>query len=125
MDKVFQKDIKKKLEVEKKKLTNDLKSFAKKDPNIQGNWLTRFPFFGTNRSHKDERAEVIEEYEKLLPVEHTLELRLQDIEKALVKLKKGGYGHCETCDKKIRTERLKVVPEASLCLKCGRKEDFK
>ena len=125
MDKVFQKDIKKKLEAEKKKLTNDLRSFAKKDPNIKGNWLTRFPFFGTNRSHKDERAEVVEEYEKLLPLEHTLELRLRDIDKALGKLKKGGYGHCETCNKKIRIERLKVVPEASLCLKCGRKEDSK
>jgi len=122
MDKDLQKNIQKKLEGEKKRLIKDLRFFAKKDPQLKGNWLTRFPFFGLNRSHKDESAEEIEGYENLLPVEHTLELRLKDIENALVKVKKGNYGRCENCRKKIESKRLEVVPEARLCMKCGKKE---
>jgi len=121
MDKDLEKNLKKQLEKEKKRLTKDLRFFAKKDPKLRGNWLTRFPFFGMSRSHKDESAEEIEEYEKLLPLEHTLELRLKDTEEALKKMERGKYGKCEQCKKKIGPERLKAVPEARLCLACGKK----
>lgn len=124
MDKNLQKNLQKKLEVEKKRLIKDLGFFAKKDPLLKGNWLTRFPFFGLNRSRKDENAEEIEGYENLLPVEHTLELRLEDIENALVKIKKGNYGQCEKCQKKIESKRLEVVPEARLCMKCSKEENL-
>ena len=123
MNKDLQKNLQKKLEEAKKRLIKDLRFFAKKDPQLKGNWLTRFPFFGLSRSHKDESAEEIEGYENLLPVEHTLELRLKDIENALIKVKKGNYGQCEKCKKKIESKRLEVVPEARLCLKCGREEN--
>lgn len=122
MDKDLQKNLQKKLEEEKKRLIKDLRVFAKKDPQLKGNWLTRFPFFSLSRSHKDESAEEREGYENLLPVEHTLELRLKDIEDALVKIKNGNYGQCEKCQKKIESKRLKVVPEARLCMKCGKEE---
>jgi len=122
MDKNLQKQLKKKLEAEKLRLTKDLRSFAKKDPKMKGNWFTRFPFFGTNRSHKDEGAEKIEEYEKLLPIEHNLELRLKDINKALEEIKKGVYGKCKNCNGKINIERLKAFPEARICMKCSRRK---
>lgn len=124
MEKDLQKKLQKKMESEKKKLTQELKFFAKKDPRLKGNWLTRFPFFGLARSHKDESAEEIEEYENLLPVEHSLELRLKDIDKALLKIKKNNYGQCENCRKKIESKRLQAVPEARLCLKCGKEENL-
>lgn len=123
MDKGLQKNLQNKLGEEKKRLIKDLRFFAKKDPQLKGNWLTRFPFFGLSRSHKDESAEEIEGYENLLPVEHTLELRLKDIENALIKVKKDNYGQCEKCQKKIESKRLEVVPEARLCLKCGQEEN--
>jgi hypothetical protein len=50
MDKNLQKKLQEKLEAEKKKLTKELMFFAKKDPQLKGNWLTRFPFFGLSRS---------------------------------------------------------------------------
>lgn len=123
MNKDLQKKFQKKLELEKKKLTKELKFFAKKDPRLKGNWLTRFPFFGLSRSHKDEGAEEIEEYENLLPVEHTLELRLKDVNHALNKIKKGTFGQCENCKKKIEIKRLEVIPEARLCLDCSKKRN--
>lgn len=121
MDKNLQKKLKKNLEKERRKLIKDLKSFAKKDPKIKGNWLTRFPFFGFSRSHQDESAEKIEEYENLLSIEHTLELRLKDIDSALEKIKNNTYGLCENCKKEIETRRLEIVPEAKLCLGCSKK----
>lgn len=119
MEKNLQKKLQSKLESEKKQLTKELKFFAKKDPQLKGNWLTRFPFFGLSRSHRDEGAEEIEAYENLLPVEHTLELRLKDTEEALAKVKKGTYGQCEGCNKKIEIKRLEAIPEARLCIKCS------
>ncbi|MFH1388019.1 MAG: TraR/DksA C4-type zinc finger protein [Patescibacteria group bacterium] len=120
MDKKMQKQLKKSLEKEKMKLTKDLKSFANKDTEVKGNWLTRFPFFGISRSYDDENAERIEEYENLLSVEHTLELRLKDINNALEKIKNNNYGICEKCKKEIEIKRLKIVPEAKQCLICSK-----
>ncbi len=123
MDKKLKGKLKNDLEKEAKKLRKDLKRFAKEDPKVKGNWRTIFPFFGLNRSHKDEGAEEIEEYENRLPLEYTLELRLKDIETALDKIEKNAYGICENCRKKIQIKRIKAVPEARLCLKCGRKRE--
>jgi len=120
MDEKIQKNLKKKLESEKKRLTKDLSFFAKKDPKIKGNWRTLFPFLNSERPGKDESAEEIEEYQKFLPLEHTLELRLKDIDGALDKIKGGKYGSCEGCKKKIEPKRLEAAPEARLCLKCGK-----
>lgn len=117
----MQKQFEKKLKEEKNKLIKDLRVFAKKDPKIKGNWLTRLPFLGNDRSHKDESAERIEAYEVLLPIEQSLELRLQKIEAALEKIKKDGYGICESCQKEIDPKRLEVVPEARHCIACKEK----
>lgn len=122
MDKQLQEKLRKKLEADKDKLTKELKSFAQKDSRLKGNWLTRFPFFGLGRSHKDENAEEIEEYENLLPIEYALELRLKDIDDALIKIQENRYGQCEKCKKEIEPERLEIVPEARLCSKCSKGE---
>jgi len=39
----------------------------------------------------------------------------------LEKIKKGKYGICEKCGKKIPEERLKAFPEARFCMKCEKK----
>jgi len=120
MDEKIKQKLKKKLEKEKKKLTKELSSFARRDPKMKGNWLTRISFLGFGRSHSDEAAERREEYENRLPIEHSLELRLKDVELASAKIEKGKYGKCEKCKKGVELKRLEAVPEARLCLKCGR-----
>ena len=118
MDQKQVKQFQQELEKEKNKLTKQLKSFAKKDPRLKGDWDTKFPKFGEHRSEQDENASEVERYENLLPIEHTLELRLVEVEKALARIEKGKYGKCEKCKKSIEIERLKALPEASLCMKC-------
>ncbi len=121
MNKKQLKHFKKLLEKEKKQIIKELKGFAKQDKKIRGNWRTIFPLFGFHRSEQDENINEVERYESLLPVEHTLELRLKDIEDALEKIKKGKYGFCERCGQPISLKRLEVYPEARLCLKCFKK----
>ncbi len=66
----------------------------------------------------EEASDEVEEYITRLPLEHSLELRLRDINEALEKIKKGKYGKCEQCGKNIPQERLRVSPEAKKCMKC-------
>lgn len=43
------------------------------------------------------------------------------ISNSLTNLRKGTYGKCEKCGKIIEKERLEVLPTATLCLVCSKK----
>lgn len=122
MNKKFLKESKEKLEEQKKLIEAELGRFAKEDENLKGDWDTKYPKSNTGVGSQalEDAADQVEQYANLLPLEHNLELRLQDINFALEKIKKGKYGKCEKCGKKIPEERLKVYPEAKLCSKCQR-----
>ena len=45
---------------------------------------------------------------------------LTQIERALVRLKKGNYGQCEICQKKIPVGRLNALPYTTFCIECQR-----
>ena len=113
-------EFKKRLEKEKELIENELDSFATRDNKVEGDWDTRFPQWDGGGSGADMEiaADEVEEYTRLLPLEHILEIRLKNINLALDKIKKGKYGICERCGRKIPVGRLKVYPEARYCLKC-------
>jgi len=115
MNKELLNELKEKLEKEKVAIKKQLATFADQDPNLKGDWDTRFPNFDGNL---EEAADEVEEYASRLPVEFSLETRLRDISLALEKIKKDNYGKCENCGKEIDEKRLKVMPAARVCLKC-------
>ena len=122
MNKKLVSEFKEKLLEEKKDLEKILSSFAEKDRKLKSDWDTRFPQFGKHTSEQDENIDEVEEYTNLLPIEEKLELQLLDIERALVKIKKGrGYGVCENCGEKIEEARLKIIPETKFCSKHAKK----
>lgn len=43
---------------------------------------------------------------------------LEDIDRALDLIERGGYGRCENCGKAICRARLQAIPWARLCLAC-------
>lgn len=45
---------------------------------------------------------------------------LSQIERALSSLKRGKYGTCENCKRKIALTRLNALPYATLCINCER-----
>ncbi len=58
------------------------------------------------------------EREKNLALVRRLEQKLEEIDAALHNAQKGTYGICEHCGKPIDPERLKALPETTLCVKC-------
>lgn len=118
MDKQLIQELKKKLLEEKDLLKKDLLKFADKDKKIPDDYDTRFPYLERS-SAPDEDAEEVEQYETLLALEHSLELRLKDVNDALEKIENGQYGECENCHQKIEIARLKANPAARFCMKCS------
>jgi len=114
MDQKLIDELKEKLEESRDSIQKELEIFAKKDDSPKGDWETKYP----NRENgtMEEEADEVQEYGNMLPVEHSLEIKLRNVNDALKKIEKGEYGKCEKCGKEIEEERLKAVPEAKFCM---------
>jgi len=49
---------------------------------------------------------------------------LNQIERALARLKQGTYGVCEGCQKKIPVARLNALPFSTTCIECQREMEM-
>jgi RNA polymerase-binding transcription factor DksA len=54
------------------------------------------------------------------PTTEALQLELRDIEDALLRIDAGTWGRCLQCGGAIGRDRLRAVPDARLCVACGR-----
>lgn len=114
-------ELEEKLKNEKANLEKELKEFAIKDKKNPGDWDTKYPHFDkgeTGHTRLETAADEVEEFSTLLPIEFTLEKKLQRVNLALEKIGNGTYGMCSNCKKEIPLERLKISPEALVCLDC-------
>ncbi|OGX17489.1 MAG: hypothetical protein A3K83_00720 [Omnitrophica WOR_2 bacterium RBG_13_44_8b] len=50
---------------------------------------------------------------------------LYEFDDALKKIEEGTFGVCEDCKNLIAKNRLKVIPQARLCVKCQQKREKK
>ena len=125
MDKILLKELEEKLKKSKLEIEEELKSFAKENKEIRNDWKTKYPKFneGVGSESDEGEADEEEEYMDLLPVEHSLELKLREINRSLEKIKDGSYGICEHCGKEISRERLEAYPEVKLCIKCEKENE--
>jgi RNA polymerase-binding transcription factor DksA len=67
---------------------------------------------------EDEGDPDVAEREKILAVVAALRSRLREVEAALAQAESGTYGHCEVCGDPIDPERLRIMPEATMCVRC-------
>ncbi len=109
-------ELKDRLLAEKKELEDNLNRIAHPVDIEAGDYETSFDDIGSDR--EDNTTEV-EEYADNLPVEVTLEKKLQDVIAALDRMEKGTYGICENCNQEIDIERLKANPAAKTCIRCN------
>ena len=115
------KELLKKLEEERKSLEKELEKFAKKDKNLKDDWDTIYPK-ASNGPMLEDAADQVEEYSNLLPIEHSLELKLRDVNTAIEKIRNNkNYGKCEKCGKEIKKQRLEIIPETKFCQDCQKK----
>jgi len=47
------------------------------------------------------------------------ENRLKKLEHVLKHINSEDYGICTVCDEKINIERLKILPESTICIECA------
>ena len=73
---------------------------------------------GSPFGKREEEASETLELEKRLALGKSISDTLDKIEHALQKYEAGTYGLCDSCGQKIEQERLKALPQASLCWKC-------
>jgi len=118
MDKKVIEKIKKDLLASKKQLSEDLKSFTKKDEHTKDEHHTKFPDYGDK---SDESVQEIDEYTTNLATEKVLESALRDIDNALARIAKGNYGICKYCKQEIGEKRLMARPVANTCIACKTK----
>lgn len=71
--------------------------------------------------HPADTADFLEARERTVAVEGMLDRRRRQIEIALDKLRRGGYGICERCGQAINPERLRARPDAIYCIDCQRR----
>lgn len=119
MKKELIEQLKTKLTEEKLSIEKELESFAKKDENIKHNWDVKYP--NRENGNMEEEADETQEYDNLLSLEHSLELKLRGVNLALGKIEEENYGKCEKCGKEIEEERLLAYPEARLCVECNKR----
>ena len=114
--------LKNELVEEKKRLEDELSSFAVKDPHMRDNWDAKFPATAASappfsHSSQEEQADIREEYEAELAQEQSLEGRLREVRRALERMAEGAYGRCKTCGDPIPEERLAANPAAEYDIK--------
>jgi len=68
-----------------------------------------------------ERAIETENDEVLDRLAETTRVELSHVDHAMRRLDSGRYGECEVCGSPIAETRLRIVPEATLCVRCARK----
>lgn len=103
-------------------LEKELQNIATRDPNQKDNWNTVFPSFEPADFDEEEAAGEVQEYINRLPIEHALELRLREIDRAIERIKKGTYGKCKNCNDNISQKRLMILPETETCPECKNKK---
>ena len=107
--------MKKRLQEQRKGLLSQLSEIAKKTGKTGDNYEAKFPQYGRS---DDENADEVSAFTDILSQKEKLENSLKNTEAALLKIKKGKYGICEKCGKKIKIERLEALPTARYCLSC-------
>jgi len=62
-------------------------------------------------------------HERAEALKKEVERKLIQTKKALTRIKIGKYGICEKCGRMIDTDRLVVMPEATVCIACEKKKE--
>jgi DnaK suppressor protein len=74
-------------------------------------------------SELEERAQEERSARLLASLDDRTVRAVREIDAALQRLVDGKYGICETCGKKIRAARLRVLPATRFCKHCSDQEE--
>jgi len=104
------------LHIKEKELEKRRESLEKQDPFSDDDRLT-------NNASSDADASEQFGHATTEALKREVERKLIQVRKALTLMKMGKYGTCEKCGKMIDTDRLMVMPEATICASCEKKKE--
>ena len=110
------KKFKKRLEAEKEQLSSTLELHQQERENI------RLSEASAERSPDPTSADggsMAFELEKELTLDENTKHLLNQVEHALVLIKKKKYGNCENCGEPIPVARLEAIPYSTICKNCA------
>jgi len=100
------------LESEKALLEKELMTVGRVNPENAGDWQPIATDMNVVNADENEVADTIEEYENNTAILKQLEIRMNEVTKALEKIEAGKYGMCEISGNPIERERLEANPAA-------------
>lgn len=107
---------KQKLADEKVRVARELESVGRINPNNPKDWEAEPEDMDVATSDASELADKTEEFEGNSAILNELEVRFNQIERALEKIATGTYGRCEVGGEAIPLERLEANPAAMTCI---------
>ena len=102
------------LEDEKSVLETELASVGRRNPSNPNDWEAMPQETGQEADPTD-RADLIEHFGDNSAILTDLEIRYNQVLKALGKIEDGTYGTCETGGEAIEEDRLSADPAATTC----------
>ncbi|HEY4515951.1 MAG TPA: TraR/DksA C4-type zinc finger protein [Candidatus Paceibacterota bacterium] len=97
-------------------LEKELEHVGKKRPlNGEVDWEGKPADFDTDSADESELGDKMEEYEENTAIVKNLEIRYNEVKKALQKIEAGTYGTCEVNGEAIEEDRLEANPAATTC----------
>ena len=78
--------------------------------------LEHRPDFGLGQGSPD-----IYQWEMNLALRKRVLAKIASLEDALKSLDEGDYGMCERCGEQIEPERLDILPDTTLCIRCAQR----
>lgn len=104
------------LKKEEKKLEKQKEEISKEDPFRDESRVV-------DNAASDTEASEQYLHQQKTAIQQEINRRLIQIRKALSRIKVGKYGVCEKCGGMIDTDRLMIMPEATLCASCAKEKE--
>lgn len=104
-----------KLDAEKLSLEKELATVGRRNPHNPDDWEPKYADIDTDSADNLEVAEELESYQNNISILNSLELRYNDVLKAIEKIHQNKYGICEIGGEEIEDDRLEANPAAKTC----------
>ena len=103
------------LEEEKTQIVRQMNALAKQDPFADAGRLT-------DNAASDTEASEEFNHDRVTALVEELQAKLRDLDTSLQQIADGTYGFCQECKQMIDTDRLTILPTATLCQSCEQKK---
>jgi len=108
-------ELRKHLEEEKKHTDDRIDQLSAQDPFTD-------PDRANDNAASDSEASEESSHDRFSAMVDELKVRRTEIDQALARIADGTYGYCVNCKQMIDTDRLAILPTATLCLSCEKEK---